>query len=633
MIMAMLLVALGAKAVKADPQPATVTQSDGTQLMVRLVGDEDFHYYETLDGVLLCQQGSTYYVAAVADDGTLTATTQIAHEQGQRSVFEETLAGSQDRSLFLNKGVVTAAKARVMREAIETSGTLLTHTGSPRVVVILAQFADVEFTINDPVAAFEQYLNGDEQTDLGNYNTRNYGSVRQYFAAMSDSTFTPQFDVYGPVTLENNLAYYGADDDDMSRFIPAVCSAMDDSLDFSQYDADGNGYVDLLYVIYAGYSESVSGNSTDCIWPKSGTLSGGTYDGVSIRRYGVNNEINFTEEYNEANDILPIAGIGLFCHEFSHCLGMPDLYVTSGDDVAYANNQEMEYWSIMDSGTYVYNGYAPAAYTAWEREAFGWFTIDTLTEAGEYELLPIDNGGHAYRIMNDSDATGHEYYILENIQQEGWNYRQYAHGMIAIHVDYDSSAFSISNNTVNNTAGHPRMTVLAADGELTNTYSLSSTTELRTTMGGDPFPGTSEVTELTDTSTVYPIVYTGEGLGKPIYDISEDTSTGTVTFTFISKETTDEGEGDDVDDGDDSDDEDGDDSDDSDDGDDSDDSEDGDDSDDSDDSDDESGISSVSVSSREADTTVYTLDGRAVGTSVEGLPGGVYIVNGHKVTK
>lgn len=601
MTLAALLVALSTWAVKADPQPATVTQSDGTQLTVRLMGDEDFHYYATTDGVLLCPQGTTYYVAAVAADGTLTATTQIAHESALRSTAEQSLAAAQDRQLFLRQGATV--KTRVKREAVDPSTTAIDLTGSPKVLVVLTAFADVPFTVNDPRTAFEQYLSGDTIADLGNYNQRNYGSVRQYFADMSHEAFTPQFDVVGPVTLDNNLAYYGAGDDYMSRLIPDVCTAVDDSVDFSTYDSDGDGYADLIYVIYAGYSEAVSGNPTDCIWPKSGTTSGGSYDGVNVRRYGVNNELNFTEDYvGTYYDGVPlISGIGLFCHEFSHCLGLPDLYVTSGDDVAYAHNQEMEYWSVMDSGTYLYNGYAPAAYTAWEREALGWLTIDTLKDAGRYELSPIDAGGSAYRIMNDSDATGCEYYIVENIQQTGWNYRQYGHGMLVTHVDYDSSRFSINTNTVNNEAGHPRMTVLAADGELTNVYTLSTTSELRTTLAGDPFPGTAEVTELTDTSDVYPIVYTGDGLGKAIYDITEDEATGVVAFTFISSDgdTDDDATDGDTDDGDGQ----------------------------------ETAISSVTTHTERTTGSVYTPSGTNVGSSMQGLPHGVYIINGRKVVK
>lgn len=528
----LLSVAVGARSAKALSEAVTVVQSDGTQVTVRQYGDEHEHYYMTTDGVLVYHEGTAYYVAAVTGDGCLTATGQLVHEAAERTAAETALIAAQDRALYL-RTVEERRTARVRREAVDDDSSLLPHEGTPRVAVVLVAFSDVAFTVESPREAFEQYLNGDEQTNMGNYNQRNYGSVKTYFDDMSFGAFTPQFDIYGPVTLDHELSYYGSGNDNMGLLIPDVCTAVDDSLDFSTYDNNGDGQVDLLYIIYAGYSESIDGNPTDCIWPKSGTLSGGTYDGVSVRRYGVNNELNFTEEYAVSRGALYINGIGLFCHEFSHCLGLPDLYVTISGDIAYADNQEMEYWSIMDSGTYLYNGYAPAAYTAWEREALGWLTIDTLTEAGRVELVPIDYGGTAYRIMNDSDSTGHEYFIVENIQQTGWNYRQFGHGMVVTHVDYDAEAFSLSGNSVNNTAGHPRMTVVAADGQLQNAYTLSTSAEATASYGGDPFPGTSAVTALTDTSAVAPTVYNGTALGKPLTDISEDTDAGIVTFTFL----------------------------------------------------------------------------------------------------
>lgn len=581
---AMTVAVYGAKALN---MATTITQSDGSQLTVRQFGDENFHYYATVDGVLLSHIGRDYFVASVDADGSLASTGQLAHNAGERSAEEQALITAQDKKLFFTAAAERANRVTVRREAIKEDATLLAHVDSPKVLVILVEFSDLAFTVNQPYKTFYQYLNGDEQENLGNYNTRNYGSVKTYFEDMSFGAFSPQFDIYGPVTLSQPLSYYGADDDYMERFIPDACKAVDDSVDFSLYDANSDGKVDLIYVIYAGYSESIDGNSTDCIWPKSGTISGGTYDGVSVYRYGVNNELNYNEEYATSRGNIYVNGIGLFCHEFSHCLGLPDLYVTVSGDLQLADNQEMEYWSVMDSGTYLYNGYAPAAYTAWEREALGWFAIDTLTEAGTVELLPIDNGGKAYRIMNDNDESGHEYFIVENIQQTGWNTRQYGHGMLVTHVDYDSDKFDIRTNAVNNEDGHPRMTVVAADGTLTNVYSLSTSSEAKEVYGGDPFPGTSAVTELTDDGDVTPAVYNGETLSKPLYDITEDETTGMVTFRFI-EESTEENN----------------------------------------DAGDETGINGIATQGI-GSTATYSTDGREMKNDI--LPAGIYIIGGKKI--
>lgn len=563
-LLASLSIALSAGAVKVQPTPFTVTQPDGTTITLRAFGDQDLNYFLASDGTLVCQEGTAYFVADVAEDGTLTPSKLLAHEPSLRTEAERKAASAQPRQTFYGSIERQVASSRARREPVQTSSTLLPSTGSPRVPVILVEFADSTFSLANPRATFEKYLNAKElfdksaDPDIDN----NYGSVARYYSDMSRGKFTPSFDLYGPVRLPRALKHYGAgssSNERMDSLLHDACAAVDDSVDFAQYDANGDGYIDLIYVIYAGYSQSISGNSTDCIWPKSGTTNvSRKFDGKSINRYGVNNELNGTPK-NQANG-WRTNGIGLFCHEFNHCMGMPDLYPTSGSKGLQLINHEMEYWSVMDAGEYTNNGYRPTAMTAWEREALGWMDINTLNAPADITLTPLDEGGKAYRIVNDGDETGHEYYIVENVQQRGWNGSAFGHGMMVTHVDYDASAFGLYGAKVNSTAYHPRMTVVAADGMLVPIYYVGETisepsdTQMRqwnsiftgkylgktfsaadykAEHAGDLFPGTSGVTQLTDTSTpASATVYTGS-MGKPITEIAEDTATGAVTFKFM----------------------------------------------------------------------------------------------------
>lgn len=580
------------RAAKAYNLPVTVTQSDGTQLTVVCHGDEDFSYYTTIDGVILHQIGTNFYIAAINKDGEMLSTGLLAHNKELRSAMETELIGKQDKELFYNKAEEAKKKARTMREPIQSGTRLFPHTGKPRTLVILAEFNDTPFRINSPKEAFDEYLNSEGAlTDYGNFNSKNYGSVRRYFKDMSFGQFEPQFDVYGPVKLNNPLSYYGEDvnnkKDHMDRLIPDVCKAADGLVDFSQYDADNDGYVDLIYIIYAGYSQSVGGNSSDCIWPKSGSGNfSGTYDNKKIYRYGVSNELSDTpaKEYTRIN------GIGLFCHEFSHTMGMPDLYATN-KECQDADNQQLEYWSIMDGGTYTANGRVPTAYTAWEREAFGWFEIETLKNKGSISLSTIDNGGKAFRIMNDNDNTGNEYLIVQNIQKEGWNSQQLGHGMLVFHVDYNADDFNIANNSINNILGHPRMTIIPADGRLMtqasaiqeSTADISAATLYSSSLAGDPFPGIKGVTSLTDEAPYTPLVYTSEPLNKPLLNIKEDTETGIVTFDFIEAG-------------------------------------------------DPTSIDGITVKEpKDTDSRIYHIDGRLAGTGKGSLKKGIYIIGGNKV--
>ena len=573
-------------AIKVQPGATVVSQSDGTQLTIVGHGNCNVHWYTTTDGVLLSHQGFDYFVAHVDEQGQLQPTKQLAHEQPLRSDAEKALICTQDKYRFVST-ITRELQTSARREPVKDSPTYFPHTGSPRAIVILAQFQDSVFIDEDPKPVFEQYLNAEGTIDrnIGNGTVyRNHGSVSRYFNEMSNGLFIPQFDIYGPVTLSHGLKYYGEDNDNISRLVSESCQlAHDAGLDFSQYDANSDGYVDLVYIIYAGYAECITGNSSDCIWPCSGTVSGGTYDGKQVLRYGVHAERN---GYPGAWPTPRIGGIGLFCHEFSHCMGLPDIYPTS-IDAQNALNPSMEYWDLMDGGEFVQNGYYPTEYSAWEREAFNWMQIDTLVHSGSYELAPLGTeGGKAYRILNENDPTKKEYLILQNIQAIGFNRilgEKLGHGMLVSHVEYDKNAFSLDGNSVNNVVGHPRYTFIPADNEYISSYSITGNTpeerneqmnEYMLSHAGDPFPGSTQNHDLT------PITfYTGNSV-KQILDINEDTSTGLVSFTYS----------------------------------------------------DPNFPSSITVldAPSAADGQYYSVDGRRMGNDKSKLKSGIYIVNGHK---
>lgn len=617
-ISGLLLAAMTAGAVKMKPGVASVVQSDGTTLSVMAYGDEDLNYYVTMDGTLLFLKGTDYYVAHVSTDGTSSPTTQLAHEPALRSNRERMLVTMQRRQLFYDTMQQQASANRLRREPMQPHATYLPHLGSPRVPVILVEFSDTVFTVDNPKETFDKYLNAKE---LFNRKTepvvgRNYGSVARYFSDMSGGKFTPQFDVYGPVKLPHPLKHYGAgpsSSERMDSLFYDACTAVDADVDFSQYDSNQDGNIDLVYIIYAGYSESVLGNSSDCIHPKSGTITlNKTFDGMNVKRIGVNNELNGTPADQTKN--LYINGIGLFCHEFAHCMGLPDMYPASGTQAERLVNQNMEYWDLMDAGEYTNNGYHPTELTAWERERLEWMQIDTLDAAADVELAPLSAGGKAYRVLNDKDDTGHEYYILENVQQTGWNKKMLGHGLMVSHVDYSDSQFQLGGCKVNGDAGHPRMSLMAADGMLVPGYFMDrdiptesqvaveqqqnapfyakyggrgvfTAAMYREEAAGDLYPGSTGATSLTDTSAPMAAwTYTGGLMGKPITDITETAETGHVTFKFMGGSSA-------------------------------------------------SGVQDISGKSQKTPGLIYSLDGTCLGSDVSRLGKGVYIRDGKKFVK
>ena len=148
---------------------------------------------------------------------------------------------------------------------------------------------------------------------------------------MSGGKFKPQFDVVGPVTLNKPSAYYGHDegsfkDSRIDELIRDASSAVTSQVNFGDYDSNNDGYVDLVMIVYAGYSQGSSGNRDD-IWPKAGMGSSFQIGGKTINRYCVTSELNYspTRKFQSPPN-KRISGIGLACHEFSHTMGLPDFY-------------------------------------------------------------------------------------------------------------------------------------------------------------------------------------------------------------------------------------------------------------------------------------------------------------------
>lgn len=532
-------------AAKAHTALTIITQSDGSQLTIRLHGDEHYSWYSTTDDVLLVQVGKNYYVAQVEEDGTLKATPQLAHNAGERGTVEEQVINNQNKEKFLN--LLNAEPQALAKPFGEVYPAYFPHTGSPKALVILVEFQDVKFKTSDPVATFTHYLKGAEGEAAPEANNAyvtqgmvNYGSVSQYFNDMSQGQFKPQFDIVGPVTVSKNSAYYGGNagkdtDVNFAQMIAEACKSVSDKVNFADYDQNNDGYVDLVYVIYAGYSESINGNSSDCLWPKSGTNAFyelGTnnllkLNGKKICRYGINNELNATpSDWIDGKPLLN--GIGLFCHEFSHTMGLPDLYPTV--KASRVDNQNPEYWDLMDGGEYTYSGYFPTPYSPWEMDVMGWTApIELGDEAKQVSLNSYASDRTAYKINGEND----EYLLIQNIQTDGWWWgitnAFKTTGMLVWRIDYPYTTVSLDNR-LNNEIGKPNVMIVPADGYVISEYNVTdddeSKAKYKASLKADPFPGANNVTELLS------VKLNKSTLKKPFYNIKE-TDDGVITFDYL----------------------------------------------------------------------------------------------------
>ncbi len=543
-------------AVPAKKNPFTYLQNDGTSLSLVLVGDESSHFYSTTDGVPVVKSDDSYYYA-LFEDGCLVASDVLAHNSDGRGEDEKTFIKANQGNVrsaadsiwsvrFNKRNNTRLAKKRAniasQTKGRKTFGLNTSYKGKKKGIVILVNFSNLSMKTSHTQKVFDNMFN------LEGYSENNHvGSVHDFFYDQSYGQFDLSFDVVGPVKVSKAYSYYGANDrmgDD--KYVCALtieaCRLADElGVDFSNYDWDGDGEVDQVYIIYAGMGEA-SGGTDSTIWPHEYELSSGvengdgtgplTLDNVVIDTYAMSCELG--------SDGMSMNGIGTACHEFSHCLGLPDFY-----DISYDGGFGMGSWDLLDSGSYNgpdQNGEVPCGYSAYERWFAGWLDFKELDSPCTVTDMPsLEDTAVAYVIYNDGCSD--EFFTLENRQDQKWfsyvNEYTDIHGMLAIHVDHDTVIWV--NNQVNTEASHQRMTIIPADGKYGRLVQTSSGTYYsvsESNYAGDPFPGTGKVKELTNTShlsaggKLYNKNTDGTYyMNKPVTDITE--TDGLISFDFM----------------------------------------------------------------------------------------------------
>ena len=521
----LLLLCLVAFAVPAKRTWVTFKQSDGTSITVSLAGDEHLHYYITQDNVPLvrAENGDFHYATHLGEGMSVSGV--IAHEKEMRNMAEERQVAL---SCHVADNTLTPAEMKNRKAAamglrrLNAQKTSLNDGTKKRGLVILTSFSDLDFRGDDPQGTWNNILN-----QQGYAENNAPGSVADYFRDQSNGLFDIEFDVIGPVKMPKEHTYYGKNDrngNDMyvGELLVEACFAIDEQVNFQDYDWDGDGWADMVFLLYAGCGENYTGNPTSLIWPHEWHLlgyedyaEGVALDNTMIGIYACSSELS---GYEKSTSSQSLSGLGTFCHEFSHCLGLADLYSYSGNPMA-------DEWDLMASGNFNGDGWCPAGYTAFEKEQSGWLTSIVLTDpTAIIGLAPTSQGGEAYKIYNDGDPTWCEYYLLENRQQDGWDKEIPGSGLIITHIDYDEDVWW--NNTVNDTRNHERCTIIGANN---NAYRPS----------GYAYPY-MENDSLTNYSTPAAKVYkkSAEGnylMNKPITEIAQNY--GLVSFKFMDNST------------------------------------------------------------------------------------------------
>lgn len=437
-----IFIALIALVLSAQAKPARqgiirLQQSDGTSIEARLFGDEFYHYYTTPDG-----------------EYRLTLS-----EQG---MYERTaLPTENERRERWAKNPRLAAKQKAAGVELNLA---------PRGLMILVNFANLSFKTD--IAEIDSMINGLDYkrryfstNELGKRVTiTSKGSARQYFHDTSMGQYNPVFDVVGPVTLPSNYSYYGGNDrngndKNVEKMIKQACEAVEDQVDFTVYDNNNDGYVDFVYVLYAGYGEA-DGAGDDYIWPHNYHLSYSyvncVVDGKTVDNYACSNELDYFDNEHD--------GIGTFCHEFSHVLGLPDLYSTDN-----GTHKTMGAWDILDYGPYNNQGNTPPNYSAYERFFMGWLQPTLINEASFVTIGALGENNVAGMItasgthnMQGTNPNPKTFYMLENRQKKGWDEYLPGHGLLITRINFNQSKWT--GNTVNNSSSSMGVDIIEADG-------------------------------------------------------------------------------------------------------------------------------------------------------------------------
>lgn len=480
-----LFVALSAVAVPAKRKPFVFRQPDGTEITVTLIGDEYEHYYLTAEGDTL----APLQLPPVGGgfDGAESEWWLVPKAMAEGAPQRNGLRRAKQRAETTN----TPPKGGRRRGAI----------GSPRELVLLVEYPDCRFTY--PAETLRRML-----CEEGYHDDGATGSARDYFRDQSQGLFTPDIEVVGPIMLPHPRAYYGTPTANMYDGQPWLmltdaAPLVDDAVDFSRFDNDGDGFVDNVFIFYAGKGQN-DGGPLESVWPHAANIwtyyaLDCTLDGVQLGSYACTNEVTGADR---------LTGIGTFCHEYSHVLGLPDLYSTLSASDCFSPGA----FELMDSGSYNNEGRTPPNMSAYDRMVLGWCRPEPLTAP---ETVVLANDGEARSIATVKEE---EYYLLENRQQTGWDAFLPGHGMLIWHIDYDERAWT--NNQVNVLPGHQRVDLVEADGVLT-----------KETQDGDPFPGARQ------TTAVNLLPWTGVPIDAAITEIREEpaayaTGTGAVTFKF-----------------------------------------------------------------------------------------------------
>lgn len=500
-------------AMPAYPRPIDYKLPDGTTITIILKGDETIRWAQTPDGFsLLITEAGFFDYAKHSPEGDLVPSGIRASNISQRSSTEQSFLTHTQKGLNYSDSQKSMFKSIRSLKAAQATQAFPT-TGNRKLVCILMGFTDVPFTKtkSDFYNLFNQV----------NYNTNGAtGSVKDFYAENSYGQFNLTVDVYGPYSASSNMRTYGRnvknDDFNPRALITEAVIAADAEANYANYDNDGDGIVDGVYVIYAGYGEE-AGGSADAIWAHAWSISPQVLDGKTISKYSCSAELR-------GNSGSTLTAIGVICHEFGHVLGAPDYYDTNyetGGDYSGTGD-----WDLMAGGSWNNNGVTPAHHNAYTKiYYYNWAQAQTLTNPGLITMQNASEYSNSFYRINT--ATPGEFFLLENREKHRFDSAIPGSGMIIYHVH---EGINTVGNQIN--ATHPQhMYPVSANASVNPSATPSTYGNINSP--GCAWPGTTQKKAFTDSSFPSMMSWNGTPVNKPLTSIARNPLNKTVVFNFM----------------------------------------------------------------------------------------------------
>lgn len=473
----------------ARPTPITLIQPDGTEILVRQIGDE--HSLILVDhetGVPIKEIDGTYFYLQVDTQGKVSSTGIKVRPKARLTASELTAIkayGSPERVMAYLEAQPKECiyPAPPMKSFSPTQGQAsdlaIPSTGTVHVPVILVEYSDLPFT-KGTREDFENQLNGRGVSAKPYAKT---GSVADYYVEQSRGKFVPVFDIYGPITLEGKHADYYTTNFDGKHWASAcaqlaeACALADSEIDFNEYDIDGDGFVDHVCFIYAGppQDNTYKYNGTTfkgAIWPHNYDIKYGKkyFDAEKMTVEDGTLTLGHYMCLPEISTLKTIGAVGTFIHEFGHTVGLPDLYTTSTKYTEYYDPTSSTYFyytptyhDAMDQGCYNNKDNNVPSFSTYQKQALGWIEPYEITEPGLYIFDPVSDGGIGAMIRNPQSAD--DFYTFEYRDDTRWdeyfyNTRKPATGLLSYHIRY--SGYD-ATTAVNNSDKNQHVQLIRAD--------------------------------------------------------------------------------------------------------------------------------------------------------------------------